>query len=113
MQLNQFKCVPACKTCRELNLCQKALAVRADEDVRMRAYNPVVEQIKLPCGCYDLELSIVTVFGSHIDRVLCQDHGWQTLSRNRKKTMQAEARKKIRATETLVVNMDLFDEPPF
>lgn len=124
-----YACIPSCLKCRTAGECDKSYAPRApmlaalvapeggtdgitldrDEWSPERApRDPHAGQIRLPCGCLGLPWPVVQAFGSHIEEIYCERHGWLVLPPKKKEKLRRDAHRAKQAEAG-----DLFDEIPF
>lgn len=64
--------------------------------------------MRLPCGCLGLPWPVVQTFGTDIEEIMCDRHGWLVLPPKKRAKMRRDAHKVKQAK-----GADLFDEIPF
>jgi hypothetical protein len=113
-----YKCIPSCLKCRTSGLCDQSYALKSgldgitvprDEEIRTRAHSdPHGGQVRLPCGCLGLPWPIVQAFGTDIEEIMCDRHGWLVLPKKKREKMRRDAHKKKGEEAGL-----LYDDIPF
>ena len=113
-----YKCIPVCRKCRDAGACDQSFALarqgdgitlEPDDDVMTRVpRDPHAGLIVLPCGCYGLPWPIVETFGTGIEEIFCDRHGWLTIKPKRREKMKTAAAALKRGTPE-----GLFDDVPF
>lgn len=106
-----YACIPSCLKCRKSGLCDRSygpqggadgITIPRDEEVRTRASSdPHAGQVRLPCGCLGLPWPVVQAFGSHIEEILCDHHGWLVLPPKKREKMRRDAHKKSQERDLL------------
>lgn len=114
-----YKCIPVCRKCRDAGACDQSFALarqgdgitlEPDDEVMTRApRDPHAGLCVLPCGCYGLPWPIVTEFGSHIEFIACDRHGWIKVPKSKREKMKAEAAA-VAAGTRATVPITLFDD---
>lgn len=80
-------CFPVCVACREQG-CSKKIPVKRGATRPA----PNRELVMLKCGCREIPWPLMRVLGEHIDKVLCDLHGWQPIAAEEKKRAKAHHR---------------------
>lgn len=110
-----FRCVPVCKSCRDADVCERAMTPSEAEsltDGKRRRLYPV-DLIKLPCGCREVPWPLMHVLGDNFDTIWCETHGDQKLTKAYMKKAMDEA-KHYMARELIGNQPALFpEEPPY